>query len=98
MTPEVVSNGGVLGDSAMSTYDELVAAPEAIQDVQRTIDDAIARLRVRALEDEAADIDRQVAIANSKEQDALMQRKTVIRDEIKSLGGIGARRYGVRGR
>ncbi len=98
VTPEMVSNGGVLSDSAMATYDELVAAPEAIQDVQRTIDDAIARLRVRALEDEAADIDRQVAIANASEQDALMQRKTVIRDEIKSLGGIGARRYGVRGR
>jgi len=98
VTPETVANGGVLSDNAMSTYDELVAAPEAIQDVQRTIDDAIARLRVRALEDEATDIDRQVAIANASEQDALMQRKTLIRDEIKSLGGIGARRYGVRGR
>ncbi len=98
VTPEMVANGGVLSDNAMSTYDELVAAPEAIQDVQRTIDDAIARLRVRALEDEAADIDRQVAIANASEQDALMQRKTLVRDEIKSLGGIGARRYGVRGR
>ncbi|MGH7695212.1 MAG: DNA primase [Gemmatimonadaceae bacterium] len=98
VTPEMVANGDALSDNAMSTYDELVAAPEAIQDVQRTIDDAIARLRVRALEDEAADIDRQVVIANASEQDALMQRKTLIRDEIKSLGGIGARRYGVRGR
>lgn len=98
VTPEMVASGGLLSDTATATYDELVAAPEAIQDVQRTIDDAIARLRVRALEDEAAEIDRQVRIAQAAEQDVLMQRKTVIRDEIKSLGGIGARRYGVRGR
>ncbi|MGH7713106.1 MAG: toprim domain-containing protein, partial [Gemmatimonadaceae bacterium] len=97
MTPELVANGGVLSESAMHTYDELVAAPDAIQDVPRTIDDAIARLRVRVLEDEAAAIDRQVAIAQAAEKDVLLHRKIAIRDEIMALGGTGARRYGVRG-
>jgi DNA primase len=97
LTPELVAGGDVLSDAAMQVYDELVAAPEAIQDVQRTIDDAIAKLRVRALEDEAAAIDRQVAIAQAGEKDVLLHRKIAIRDEIKSLGGTGARRFGVRG-
>jgi DNA primase len=35
LTPEGVASGGVLSDSAMQVYDELVAAPEAIQDVKR---------------------------------------------------------------
>jgi hypothetical protein len=97
LTPELVAGGDVLSDAAMQVYDELVAAPEAIQDVQRTIDDAIAKLRVRALEDEAAAIDRQVAIAQAGEKDVLLHRKIAIRDEITSLGGTGARRFGVRG-
>ncbi|MGQ0640035.1 MAG: DNA primase [Gemmatimonadaceae bacterium] len=98
LTPELVSAGGVLSETALQVYDELVAAPEAIQDVQRTVDDAIAKLRVRVLEDEAAAIDRQVAIAQAGEKDVLLHRKIAIRDEIKALGGTGARRYGVRGR
>jgi hypothetical protein len=98
VTPELVSGGGVLSEGATEVYDELVAAPEAIQDAQRTIDDAIARLRVRVLETEAAAIDRQVAIAQAGEKDVLLHRKIAIRDEIMALGGTGARRYGVRGR
>jgi hypothetical protein len=82
----------------VAAYSELAAAPEAIQDAQRTIDDTIARLRVRMLEEEAAEIDRQVGIAAGSEKDALRDRKIAIRDEIRSLGGVGARRYGVRGR
>ncbi len=97
VTPELVSRGGVLSEPALQEYDELVAAPEAIQDVHRTIDDAIARLRVRVLEDEAAAIDRQVGIAHAAEIDKLLHRKIAIRDEIRALGGTGARRYGVRG-
>ena len=97
VTPELVSRGGVLSEPALQEYDELVAAPEAIQDVHRTIDDAIARLRVRVLEDEAAAIDRQVGIAQAAEIDKLLHRKIAIRDEIMALGGTGARRYGVRG-
>lgn len=98
VTPELVANSGVLSEGAMEAYEELTAAPEAVQDVQRTIDDALARLRVRVLEDEAAAIDRQVGIAKESEKDALRDRKLAIRDEIRSLGGIGARRYGARGR
>jgi hypothetical protein len=98
VTPELVANSGVLSEGAMEAYEELIAAPEAVQDVQRTIDDALARLRVRVLEDEAAAIDRQVGIAKESEKDALRDRKVAIRDEIRSLGGIGARRYGARGR
>ncbi len=98
VTAELVAGGGMLSEGAMGAYDDLVAVPEAIQDVQRTIDDAIARLRVRVLEDEAAAIDRQVRIAQESEKDTLRDRKVAIRDEIRSLGGIGARRYGARGR
>jgi DNA primase len=87
-----------LSEEAVAAYSELAAAPEAIQDAQRTIDDTIARLRVRMLEEEAAEIDRQVGIAAGSEKDALRDRKIAIRDEIRSLGGVGARRYGVRGR
>jgi hypothetical protein len=97
MTPEVVANGEALSESAAVIYEELMAAPEAIQDVHRTIDDAIAKLRVRVLEGEAADIDRQVGIAQASEKDNLLRRKMAIRDEIKALGGTGARRFGVRG-
>lgn len=96
-TPELVAGGGVLSDDAVQVYEELIAAPEAIQDVQRTIDDALAKLRVRVLENEAAAIDRQVAIAQAGEKDVLLHRKIAIRDEIKALGGTGARRFGVRG-
>ncbi|MEW5916706.1 MAG: toprim domain-containing protein, partial [Gemmatimonadota bacterium] len=97
LTPEVVAMGEVLSESATVIYEELMAAPEAIQDVHRTIDDAIAKLRVRVLEGEAADIDRQVGIAQASEKDNLLRRKMAIRDEIKALGGTGARRFGARG-
>ncbi|MGQ0539226.1 MAG: hypothetical protein ACT4R6_09795, partial [Gemmatimonadaceae bacterium] len=85
-----------LGESAARAYQELMAVPEAIQDAERTIEDALARLRVRVLEDEAAAIDGQMKLALEQEKDALMRRKVAIRDEIKSLGGTGARRYGAR--
>ena len=97
VTPEIVADENPLSEEAMQSYGELVAAPEAIQDAQRTIEDVLARLRVRVLEDEAASIDRQVAIAQAAEKDELMHRKIAIRNEIKALGGTGARRYGVRG-
>jgi hypothetical protein len=99
LTPASVANGegDELSESATAVFEELMAAPEAIQDVHRTIDDAIAKLRVRVLEGEAADIDRQVGIAQASEKDNLLRRKMAIRDEIKALGGTGARRFGVRG-
>jgi DNA primase len=99
LTPASIASGEVeeLSESAMAVLEELMAAPEAIQDVHRTIDDAIAKLRVRVLESEAADIDRQVGIAQAAEKDNLLRRKMAIRDEIKALGGTGARRFGVRG-
>lgn len=66
---------GTLSDGAVALLDLLVADPDGILDLNRTVDDSVARLEARRLEERNEEIDRQMTVASSAEQDALMREK-----------------------
>ncbi|HEX5438601.1 MAG TPA: DNA primase [Gemmatimonadaceae bacterium] len=85
---------GELPPEANAVMQELLEEPGAIVDVERTVEGSIAALRVRAMEQELAEIDRLLPLAADDAKDELITRKAQIRRDIQGLGGVGFRHYG----
>ena len=85
----------MLSPEAATVMQELLNEPGAIVDPDRTVEDGVAKLRVRAMETELAEIDRILPLASGDaEKNELIRRKQQIRDDIRGLGGVGFRHYG----
>ena len=84
---------GVLTEGTVPVLQELLEQPEALIDVQRTIDDSLARLRVRDIEARLAEIDRLRRIAADSELDALIRESEALVREARGLGGVGFKLY-----
>ena len=74
-----------LSPESTSVLDALVSEPEAVQDVDRMIQDCITGLEVRALKERNAEIQRLLSAATSREKDALVAQKQANSDEIRRL-------------
>ena len=59
----------------MALLDEILAVPDAIIDLDRTVEDSFARLEERRLHERNAEIDRQISLAHKDEKDALIREK-----------------------
>jgi DNA primase len=92
-----------------ATVDELTAdlTPETVAVLQtmladgtmggepaRVIDDSIAHLRVRALQERLRDIERLMKLASDSEKNGLLTEQTRIMTEVRALGGRGFPTYG----
>jgi DNA primase len=77
-----------LSEPAVRTMQELMADPEAIQNLQRTVDDSLSRHDQRRLERRNAEIMRLVASATGEEKDALITEKERNRREIGQLQAL----------
>jgi DNA primase len=82
-TPNELSVG--LSPGAVAVLEVLLAEREAIQDVERTMSDCLARLEVRALRERNAEINRLMVAATGKEKDALISQKQANTEEIRRL-------------
>lgn len=84
----------VLPEDAQEVVTALAAEGPTGADAARVIDDSLATLRVRELEDRQAEIDRLTVVASTVEKQELMMEKVRNRDEIRALNGRGYRTYG----
>jgi DNA primase len=91
-TPDALA--GVLSAEAQEIVAALGAEGPTGADAVRVIDDSLATLRVRELEDRQAEIDRLTVVASTAEKQELMMEKVRNRDEIRALHGRGYRTYG----
>ncbi len=76
-----------LSEPAARALDALLAEPDAIVHLERTVEGALTQLRVRELHDRSREIERLMTLASDGEKDRLLREKQAIRDEVSSLGG-----------
>ncbi|MGI9044968.1 MAG: DNA primase [Gemmatimonadaceae bacterium] len=84
-----------LDAEALETAQELMDGNEDLMDVQRTIDDSIARLNVREMEDRVNEIDRLLPLADERERDGLNEERHKL---VLSMRASGKMRWKALGR
>jgi len=90
---------GALDDEAVRVLqEEVLVDPESVGDPTVTIAQALNGLRIREIDDEMEELERQRAIAGEGEKDALNARSKQLRDEKRALGGKSFRTQGFRKR
>ncbi|MBK8249431.1 MAG: DNA primase [Gemmatimonadetes bacterium] len=77
-----------LSEPAVQAMQELLDTPDAIQHLQRTVDDSLSRLDQRRLEERNAEIMSLLATATGGEKDALLLEKERNRREIGQLRAL----------
>lgn len=77
-----------LSPPAVALLDELLGEPDAILDVERTVDDSLARLEERRLQERNREIDRQMVLASDEEKTALMLEKKENARQIQELAAL----------
>src|SRR5688500_3288203 len=84
----------VLTPGAVEEMQELLEELDALVDMQRTIDDSLATLRVRELKTRMKEIEGLMTVASGEEKDALNAEKTKLQREVLALGGKGSWHFG----
>ena len=79
-----------LSEESTAVVDALMAEPDAIQDVERTVHDCLTRLEVRALRERNAEIQHLMTAATSDEKNGLVAEKQANSHVIRRLteGGV----------
>jgi replicative DNA helicase len=72
---EVAEVSERLAPEAVAVLDALLAEPDNILDLDRTIEDSLARLEERRLQERNREIDRLMTLATDEEKTALMREK-----------------------
>ena len=75
----------VMTQPAVEMMQSLLGEPDAIQDLDRTVEHSLARLDERQLARRNREIDRLISMAGADEKNQLMQEKTSNRREIARL-------------
>jgi len=77
-----------LSAPAVSVLDQLLADPDGILDLERTVEDSLAWLEERRLQDRNREIDRQMRLATDGEKTALMLEKSENARQISELAAL----------
>jgi DNA primase len=85
---------GRVSPEGSALIERLLAEPDAVADPVRAVDDSVGALRVRAIVERLAEIDRLMPLAPDAEKDAMIAEKVTLRDEIVALGARGFPHYG----
>ena len=85
-------------DAVHVLQSEILLDPEGITDPMVTIAQALDRLRVREIDDALDEIERLLPLAAAGQKDALVDRKTKLHHEKRSLGGKSFKTGGFRKR
>ncbi len=73
-------------EAAVPALEALVAEQNAVLDVRRTIDDAVARIQVRRVEERLREINRLLPLAAEDQKDALLREVEACARERRALG------------
>jgi DNA primase len=76
-----------LDERANAVLQQLLAEDGGLDDVERTVQDCLAKLHLKRLREEREEIDRQLPLASDADKTALISRKQVLAEESRSLGG-----------
>jgi hypothetical protein len=66
---------------------------DAIVDVQRTIDDSLAKLEVRDMEDRLAELDRLIPLASNSEKDTLDEERKQLVHQMRASGKMSFKAF-----
>jgi len=80
-----------LEPEAVAVLDSLLAEPDNILDLDRTIEDSLARLEERRLQDRNREIDRLMTLATDEEKTALMREKKENARQLQELVALRTR-------
>ena len=83
-----------LDEESLAELQRLLAEPSAVLHPARSVDQSVAAIRVRELDERLSEIDRELPLANDAQKDALIAEKGTIVQEVRALGGVGYRKYG----
>jgi hypothetical protein len=83
----------VLNAEQIEVVESLIEDPTAILDVQRTIDDSLAKLEVRDMEDRLAEVDRLLPLATKKEKDALDEERRKLVEQMRASGQMSFKAF-----
>ncbi len=86
-SPEVLAES--LDPAAIEVMETIRAEPGAVMDGPRTVDDALRRLKERALRERLDELERMTPLADEGEKDALLTEKDGLRRELAAIGGRG---------
>jgi len=75
-----------LDEETIATVEDMVAEGAIHIDAERTINDSLATLRARDLDQRAAELDRIIPLADGAQKDKLIAEKDSIRKELKATG------------
>lgn len=85
--PEVLAES--LDAAAIEVMETIRSEPGAVLDGQRTIDDALRRLKERSLRERLDELERTIPLAGGEDKDALLTEKDATRRELNAVGGRG---------
>jgi hypothetical protein len=86
-SPDVLAES--LDAAAIEVMETIRAEPGAVMDGPRTVDDALRRLRERALRERLDELERMTPLADEGEKDVLLTEKDKLRRELAAIGGRG---------
>lgn len=78
--------GALLEPGQIEIIESLIEDPGALIDAQRTIDDSLAKLQVRDLEDRVAEIDRLLPLADAREKTELDEERQTLVLQMRASG------------
>ena len=88
--PEVLAES--LDGAASEVMETIRSEPGAVMDGPRTVDDALRRLKERALRERLDELERTTPLAGEEEKDGLLTQKDGLRRELAAIGGGDGRR------
>jgi hypothetical protein len=71
---------------AVEELQALLAEPDALVDMRRTIDDSLMMLRKREMKTRMVEITRMLPLASGEEKDELIVEKTKLQREMQTFG------------
>lgn len=86
-SPEVLAES--LDETAIQVMETIRGEPGAVLDGQRTVDDALRRLKERSLRERLDELERMTPLAGEVEKDGLLREKDGLRRELAAIGGRG---------
>jgi DNA primase len=83
----------MLDAEQIEVVESLLEDPTAIVDPQRTIDDSLAKLEVRDMEDRLAEVDRLIPLATREERDGLDEERKKLVQQMRASGKMGFKAF-----
>jgi DNA primase len=83
----------ILDAESIGVIEDILAEGQTQMDQERTINDSLATLRARELDERAAELDRIIPLADGPQKDKLIAEKETIREELRGTGKNYYKKY-----